>query len=171
MHATKESILVKEHSPNSEVSIFYTDIRAFGKGFREFVNRAQLDYEINYIRAKPGEIREDPITKKLHFWYENTLTGEMKETKVDLLVLCTALLPSKDNTKIAKILDIELDEFGFFKQPDPLREPLGTTRKGIFVCGFAQKPKDIPDTIAEASGVASLISHYKEPILRRNEYV
>lgn len=158
MHATKEAIIIKDHAPDAEVDIFYTDIRAFGKQFREFINRAKSEYGVNYIRAKPGEIREDPDTKSLQFWYEDTLTGEVKHAHTDLLVLSTALLPTPANNQLAKKLGVQVDEYGFFIQPDPIRSPLSTTREGIYVCGYSQGPKDIPDTIAEACGVASMVA-------------
>ena len=162
MHATKEGILAKEHIPDADVSLFYTDIRAFGKEFRAFVNRARDEYGLNYIRAKPAEVREDPDTGDLHFWYEDTLTGEIKKYETDLLVLCTALTPSKDNSELAKTLGIEVDEYGFFVKPDPISAPLNTSREGVFICGFCQSPKDIPDAIAEASGVASMVGSFIE---------
>ena len=155
MHATKEAMIVKEHEPDTEVSIFYTDIRAFGKGFRELVNRARDRYGVKYVRAKPSEIREDPQTDGLSFWYEDTTTGEMNEVEFDLVVLSTALTPSPGNLELANILDVELDEYGFYKSPDPILAPLDTTREGIFVCGYCQEPKDIPDSIADASGAAA----------------
>lgn len=156
MHATKEAILVKEHDPEAEVTILYTDIRAFGKGFREFVNRARDRYGVEYIRAKPAEVREEPRDGGLSFWYEDTTTGELIEKSVDLLILSTALVPSPDNAYLKKVLGIETDEYGFFKQADPLLSPIATTREGIFVCGCSQGPKDIPDTIAEASGATAM---------------
>jgi len=162
MHATKEAILVKEHIPDVDVSLFYTDIRAFGKEFRSFVNRAQDEYGLKYIRAKPAEVREDPDTKNLHFWYEDTLTGDLSKFETDLLVLCTALTPSKDNPELATILGVDVDEYGFFVKSDPISSPLSTTREGIFVCGFSQNPKDIPDAIAEASGAASMVGSFIE---------
>jgi heterodisulfide reductase subunit A len=155
MHATKEAVLVKEHEPDVDITIFYTDIRAYGKGFREFVNRAKDEYGIKYVRAKPSEIRKDPGTGELRFWYEETLTGEMKEGSFDLVVLCTALTPSESNIELAKNLGVDVDEFGFFAKPEPLLAPLDTSREGIFVCGYCQGPKDIPDSIAEASGAAA----------------
>jgi heterodisulfide reductase subunit A-like polyferredoxin len=158
MHTTKEGMLVKEHAEGSEVSIFYTDLRAFGKKFREFVDRAKSEYGINYVRAKPGEIREEPDSGSLHFWYEDTLSGEVKEKTTDLLVLCTALVPSPGNAQLAKTLGIEVDEYGFFVQPNPIRAPVSTTREGIYVCGYSQGPKDIPDTIAEASATAAMVA-------------
>lgn len=156
MHATKEAILVREHIPEARVTIMYTDMRAFGKGFREFVNRARDEYGVEYIRGKPAEIREEPRDSGLSFWYEDTVTGEILQRRVDLLVLCTALTPSRDNKRLAEILGVELDEHDFFVQPDHMLSPLGTTREGIFVCGYSQGPKDIPDTIAEASGATAM---------------
>ncbi|MBN2335197.1 CoB--CoM heterodisulfide reductase iron-sulfur subunit A family protein [Candidatus Bathyarchaeota archaeon] len=158
MHATKEAVLAKEHTPDVKETIFYTDIRAFGKGFREFIDRARAEYGIRYIRAKPGEIREDPDTGELHFWYEDTLTGEIERHEADMVVLCTALAPSRGNPSLAEVLGAELDKHGFFRQPDPLMAPLSTTRGGVFVCGFSNGPKDIPDSIAEASGAAAMAS-------------
>jgi heterodisulfide reductase subunit A len=156
MHATKEGILVKEHDSKVKVTILYTDLRAFGKGFKDFVNRAREEYGIEYIRGKPAEIREDPETSRLTFWVENTQTGEVFEKSCDILTLCTALIPSSKNNELAKIMGIEIDKYGFFKRPDPLLSPLSTSKEGIFVCGFSQGPKDIPDSIAEASGASAL---------------
>jgi heterodisulfide reductase subunit A len=134
----------------------YTDMRAFGKGFREFVNRARDEYGVEYIRGKPAEVREEPRDGGLSFWYEDTETGEIHLKHVDLLVLCTALTPSHDNRRLAEILGVELDEHNFFVQPDHMLSPLATTKEGVFVCGYSQGPKDIPDTIAEASGATAM---------------
>jgi len=157
MHATKEAILVKEHEPGAEVTIFYTDLRAFGKGFRDFANRARDEYGISYVRAKPAEIRENK-NRSLSFWYENTQTGEIAEANADLLVLCTALTPNPDNAALAKTLGLELDDNGFFRHPHSVLLPTSTTREGVYVCGYAQGPKDIPDSIAEASGASALLA-------------
>ena len=155
MHATKEAVLVKEHAPDADVTIFYTDIRAFGKGFREFVNRAREEYGIKYVRAKPSEIRKNHESGRLYFWYEETHTGEMKEGVFDLVVLCMALTPSEGNPELSEILGVELDEHGFFVKPSPILAPFDTTREGVLMCGFCRGPKDIPDTIIEASGAAA----------------
>jgi heterodisulfide reductase subunit A-like polyferredoxin len=160
MYATKEAVLIKEHERESEVSIFYTDIRAFGKGFREFVNRAKKEWGIKYLRAKPSEIREDPKTLDLIIKYEDTLTGEMKSLQVDLVVLCTALVPSPDNKELAKTLGIEVDEYGFFQAGHPLLAPLNTTKSGIFLAGCCHNPKDIPDSVAEGKGAASRAAEF-----------
>jgi heterodisulfide reductase subunit A len=79
----------------------------------------------------------------------------MKEGRFDMVVLSTSLTPSEGNTELAKSLGIDVDEFGFFVKPKPLRAPFDTTREGVFMCGYCQGPKDIPDSIAEASGAAA----------------
>ncbi len=160
MYATKEAALIKEHERDSDTYIFYTDIRAFGKGFREFVNRAELEWGMKYMRAKPSELREDPKTKDLLISYEDTITGEMKTLQAELVVLCTALVPPLDNRKLADTLAIEVDEYGFFKVPSQLQAPMDSTSPGIFLCGCCQGPKDIPDSIAQAKGAAARAAEF-----------
>jgi heterodisulfide reductase subunit A-like polyferredoxin len=160
MYATKEATLIKEHERDTDVYIFYTDIRAFGKGFREFANRAEREWGVNYIRAKPSEMREDPKTKDILIKYEDTLTGEMKTLLADLVVLCTALVPPQDNRKLAETLGVEVDEYGFFEVPNLLQTPLDATSPGVFLCGCCQGPKDIPDSIAQAKGAAARAAEF-----------
>ena len=160
MYATKEAALIKEHERESEVYIFYTDIRAFGKGFREFVNRVEKEWGVKYFRAKPSEIREDPKTRNLLIKYEDTLTGEMKNLQVDLAVLCTGLVPPQDNRRLAETLGVKVDEYGFFEVQHQLFAPLDATAHGIFLCGCCQGPKDIPDSIAQAKGAAARATEF-----------
>jgi heterodisulfide reductase subunit A-like polyferredoxin len=160
MYATKEAALIKEHERESKVYIFYTDIRAFGKGFQEFVNRARKEWGIEYFRAKPSEIREDPKTRDLLIKYEDTLTGEMNNLQVELVVLCTALVPPQDNQSLAETLGVKVDEYGFFEVQHQLQTPLDATARGIFLCGCCQGPKDIPDSIAQAKGAAARAAEF-----------
>jgi len=156
MYATKEALIIREHAPDVEVYIFYNELRAFGKGFQEFVNRAREEYGVKYIRSRPGEIREDPETETLTIWYDDTLTREIKTlTHVDLAVLCPALLPRASNKKLAEITGIQLDDCGFFKVTHPLLAPVDSSIPGIYVCGYCQSPKDIPDSVAQASAAAA----------------
>jgi heterodisulfide reductase subunit A len=152
MHATKEAIMLKERNPDAEIYIFYTDIRDYGKGFLEFIERARERYGVHYIRARPSDVRRDPENGRLKLRYENSLTGEMEEVELDLIVLSTALRPSGDNERLAEILGVEVDEYGFFRRPDPILKPFDTTRKGIYICGYAREPMDIPRAVADASG-------------------
>ncbi len=155
MYATKEAVLIKEHEPSSHVTIFYMDLRTFGKGFQGFVDRAQSHWGVNYIRGRPGEIREDPITKDLTILYENTEVGKVEQMKVDLVVLCTAAVPHRDNRKLGSVLGVKLDEFGFFEDKDMLTAPVESSKPGIYVCGSCHGPRDIPESVAEASATAA----------------
>jgi len=155
VYATKESILVKEHSPKTQPYIMYIDMRAVGKGFQEFVDRAREEYGVKFIKAHPGIITEDPKTKNLQINYEDTETGEMKKLIAEMVVLCPALVPKSENKRIAEELGIELDEAGFFKAKDLLTAPLDTTSAGVYACGYCQSPKDIPESVAQASGAAA----------------
>ena len=159
MYATKEALIIREHAPDVQVYIFYNELRAFGKGFQEFVNRARDEWSVKYIRSRPGEIREDPRTKSLAIWYDDTLTREIKTlADVDLVVLCPALTPRESNKKLAEITGVELDDCGFFKVTHPFLAPVDSTVPGIFVCGYCQSPKDIPDSVAQASAAAARAS-------------
>jgi heterodisulfide reductase subunit A len=155
VYATKESILIKEHAPETQVYILYIDMRAVGKGFQEFVDRAKKEYGVEYVKAHPGGVTEDPTTKNLRVHYEDMKTGEMKTLDADMVVLCPALIPKSDNKKLAQTMGIEIDEFGFFKSKDLLTAPMDTNVPGIYVCGYCQCPKDIPESVAQASGAAA----------------
>ena len=155
MHAIKEAIIAKEHYPHIKNYIFYTDMRAFGKGFQEYVDRAKNEYEVSYIRSKPGEITEDKETKNPVIWYDDTVIREVKKLEAGLVVLCTALTPSRGVEELASVLGVELDKNRFFKIADPLYAPLDSSREGILVCGYCQGPKDIPESVTQAKGAAA----------------
>jgi len=154
MYAAKEAVTIKEKYPDSEVTIFYIDIKAFGKNFHSLIDKARDEMDVKYVRGKPGEIRENPLTKDLYVWYENTDTGEIGRKEVDLAILSAALLPRNENTRLAQVLGVDLDEFGFFKVEDPFLSSLETTRDGIYVCGCCHGPRDISDSVVEASAAA-----------------
>jgi len=155
MYATKEAILIKEHNPECKVHILHMDLKVFGKGFQEFLDRARSYWHVDYIEGHPGRIEEDPSTGDLLVRYEDVLDGRVKDMEVDLLVLCPALTPRRGNQKLAKILNLELDEYSFFESRDPLLHPVDTIVPGIFICGYCQGPKDIPESVAQASGAAA----------------
>ena len=156
-YSVKDAVLIKEHTPDAEVSIFYIDLRAFGRGFQEFINRAKTEYGIRFIRSSPGEITEDPVTKNLEVWYEDTLAGSIGNLTFDLVVLCPALVPRTDAKELAKILGIDVDRYGFFRASDDIAHPVDTTVPGIFACGYCLGPKtgDIPDSIMQGSATAA----------------
>ncbi len=159
-YAVKDAVLIKEHEPATSVKIFYIDMRAFGKGFQEFVNRARSEFGIEFIRSNPGEISEDPSTNNLIIWFEDPITRTVQHMPFDLVVLCPALIPRKGVEELAKTLGIELDNYGFFKSVDVLKTPLDTAVPGIFACGYCLGPKtgDIPDSITQASATAARVA-------------
>jgi len=163
-YSVKDAVLIKEHEPNTMVTIFYIDMRAFGRGFQEFVNRAKSEYGVRFVRSSPGEIMEDPASKNLRIWYEDTVAGRIENGEFDLVVLCPALIPSKGARELAKVLGAELDGYGFFKAADILTSPVDTTVQGIFVCGYALGPKtgDIPDSIMQGSATAARVAEVLE---------
>jgi heterodisulfide reductase subunit A len=162
MHATKEAILANEHHRDIKSYVFYMDLRAVGKGFRKFVQRAENDYNVKYIRARPASIFENQENGNPIIEYEDTDDGEIKSKEVDLVVLSHALIPSKGNVELARILGINLDEHGFFKVPNILTKPMDTEVEGIFVCGYCQSPQDIPDSVTQAGGVAARAAELME---------
>jgi heterodisulfide reductase subunit A len=163
-YSVKDAVLIKEHEPNTTVSIFYIDMRAFGRGFQEFVNRAKSEYGVRFVRSSPGEILEDPATKNLRIWYEDTIAGRIENAELDLVVLCPALVPSKGSGDLAKVLGAGVDQYGFFKASDPITSPVDTTAQGIFMCGYALGPKtgDIPDSIMQGSATAARVAEVLE---------
>jgi heterodisulfide reductase subunit A len=153
MHATKEAILAKEHDPNVQPFIFYMDLRAIGKGFQKYVSRGEEEYGIKYIRGRVTKITEDSEENPI-IWFEETQDSTIHKNKMDLTVLATSFLPRSGSADLAKILGIELDEYGFFKVDD--LTPLSTSKPGIYVCGCCKEPMDIPDSVAQASGAAAI---------------
>ncbi len=158
MYATKESILIKEHNPESDVTIFYLDLKVFGQGFQEFVDRAQSHYGVEYIRGRPGEIRRDPGTGDLKVWYENTAEGSLGEKAVDLVILSSNMEARPENRELAEVLGVDLDEWGFFQAKDSVTNPVETMKPGVFMCGCCHGPRDIPESVVEASGSAACVA-------------
>ena len=164
MHATKEAILAREHIPNVRSYIFYTDLRASGKGFQEYIERAKREYGVAYIRSRVARIEEDG-DGRLVFHYEDPETAHPREMKVDLAVLATSLIPGPGVAQLARVLGLELDEYGFFRT-DPF-SPTDTSREGIFTCGCCRGPVDIPQSVAQASAAAARAARYA---VRSTEY-
>jgi heterodisulfide reductase subunit A len=152
MHSVKEAIIAKEHGPETQSFIFGMDIRAVGKGFEEYKVRGGRNSGIEYIRGRVAEVTEGPGANPL-VWYEDTRERQVKSLEVDLVILATACVPTKGIENLAQILDVELDDYKFIKT-DALH-PLDTSRRGIFVCGCAQAPMDIPESVAQASSAAA----------------
>lgn len=153
MIAAKQSIIAKEHDPSVETAIFYNDLKAYGKGFWDFHRKAR-DNGVRFVRARPYVVFEDPATHDLTLRCEDLDTGELRREAADLLVLSTGLTPGDRNERLARVLKIELDHLGFFKERDPILAPLETTVAGIYLCGGATGPIDIAESVAQAAAAA-----------------
>ena len=158
MHATKEAILAHEHYPNLSSTIFFMDMRAVGKGFQDYIQRAKTDYAVEYIRARPGRITENEESKNPVIQFEDTTTQELKSREFDMVILAQAMQPSESNAAVAQQMGVSLDEFGFVAPSEDLLNPFATSRGGVFACGFCQSPMDVPDSVVRASAAASKVA-------------
>jgi heterodisulfide reductase subunit A len=170
MNTIKNSLLAKVHEPNIEkIYIFYNDIRAFGKGYEELYLRAKEDKDVIFYKGKPAKIEEDPKTKDLWIYIENTDTKVVEKIRSDMVILSSAGVPAEGTAKLARILGVETDQSGFFKQKDPTSF-LESTRDGIYLCGSAAGLKDITDSVALGSAAALKVSeHLKGQRVKREE--
>ncbi len=151
-YAIKEAIIAKEHFAEIKPTIFYMDMRTYGKGFEEFYNRAKDEYQVRFIRAGIACVEEVPETKDLRISYE-TEEGKLIEEDFNMVVLSVGLTPPNSAEEFAEKFGIVLDKYGFSETS--LFSPVTTSKPGIFVCGAFQGPKDIPETVIQASGAAS----------------
>ncbi len=155
MYIAKQAHLVKEHIPDADVTVFYTDVRAFGKGFEEFYQRVR-DEGVNYIRRElTDEIRVEKENGRLKV--SGICEGRYVEKYADLVVLATGIVPRNDAPELAKRLKITQSGDKFFMEAHPKLRPVDTPIDGIFIAGCAQSPKDIPDSVAQASAAASRV--------------
>ena len=151
-YSIKEAVIAKEHLSSIEPTIFFMDMRTYGKGFEEYYQRAKKDNTIRFVRCRISEINQNEKTKSLLLKYE-TEESELIEEEFDMVVLSVGLTPNENATVLADKLDIKLNEFGFSETPE--LKPIETTKKGVFVSGVFSGPKDIPETVIESSGAAA----------------
>jgi len=153
MISTKQTIITKEHDADVKTTVFYNDLKAYGKGFWDFFRKAN-ENGVQYVRGRPYEVVEDPETKNLTIRYENLDSGELEREEVELLVLATGIIPNDRNKRLAKVLKLKLDELGYFKEKNPLLAPLETNVDGIYLCGGATGPIDIAESVVQATAAA-----------------
>jgi len=153
MYSIKEAIIAKEHVPTKlDCTIFYMDVRAYGKEFDAYYKRAQEEYGIRFVRSRVASITEDPATGNLFVHY----VGEDETPRIeefDMVVLSTGMQPPKNVEKLAEALGIKLNKYRFCETST--FTPLETSRPGVYVCGAFSSPKDIPESVAQASGAAA----------------
>ena len=154
MNTIKDSLLIKEHYPDTEIYVFYMDIRAFGKGFEDLFRRSKEE-GVHYIRGLPGEITEDSATGNLHLKVENTTVARVEEYDLDMVVLSLGLEPSEDLSKLAPVLNLSRTSDGFVLESHPKLKPVDAPTPGIFFAGCVEAPKDIKDSVTQAGAAAA----------------
>jgi heterodisulfide reductase subunit A len=154
MNTIKDSLLIKEHWPGTEIYVFYVDIRAYGKGFEDLYKRAKKE-GVKFIRGLPAEIIEDKRTRNLWLIGENTLLKEPYKMNFDMVILSVGLEPRRDSEVIQRLLTLSRTQDGFFMEAHPKLRPVDAATGGIFFAGCAEAPKDIKDSVTQASAAAA----------------
>ncbi|MGB3903613.1 MAG: CoB--CoM heterodisulfide reductase iron-sulfur subunit A family protein, partial [Anaerolineae bacterium] len=164
MYTAKHAMLYKHRVPDGQAYVFYVDIRSAGKHYEEFVQQAMEEDRALYLRGKVSKVFRDG--DKVIVWGVDTLNDRQIEIAADLVVLATAMVPSDGSRDLAEMMGLEIDESGFFSEIDANMQPMETSRPGIFLAGAAVGPKDISETVSQASGAAAkvlcLFSRWKE---------
>ncbi|MEJ1379781.1 MAG: CoB--CoM heterodisulfide reductase iron-sulfur subunit A family protein [Candidatus Sedimenticola sp. (ex Thyasira tokunagai)] len=168
MYTAKHTMLYNHSNHEGKAYVFYMDIRAGGKGYEEFINRAQSD-GTEYIRGRVSRLSKkgDKILVK----GADTLLGEALDIEVDMVVLATAMVPQEDAIDLAKVIGISYDQHGFYSEQHPKLMPVDSSTGGIYLAGACQGVKDIPETVAQASAAASKVMQLfsKEELQREPE--
>jgi len=156
MYMAKQSIMLKEHDPDVQSYIFYIDIRAGGKDFDEFAQRAQDEYGVLYLRGRISKIIQEG--KKLIVYGEDSLMGRPVRIFADLVVLATGVEPNAGAPELAQTLNISYDTHNFFVEAHPKLRPVETQSDGIFLAGCAVGPRDVPESVAHGSAAAAKVA-------------
>jgi heterodisulfide reductase subunit A-like polyferredoxin len=160
MYSIKQAQLLMGALPMADITIYYIDIRAFGKGYEEFYQQSK-SMGVSFVKGKIARVREkEDNSGDLVLRFENIETGQVKEVTHDLVVLSVGVKPNNEIAKAFKNAPLELDEFQFIKQVDVLSSPAKTSIEGVFVAGTAAGPMDIPDSILSAGCAASEVAAY-----------
>jgi heterodisulfide reductase subunit A-like polyferredoxin len=171
MATTKQAMVAMEHVSELDATIFYMDIRAHGKDFDQYYERAKSHDNIHYIKSIPSRIIQMPGDRNLRVRYVKE-DGELGEQEFDLVVLSVGMEPGATVEQITNRLGIKLNEYGFCATDRLL--PLNTSQPGVFVAGAFQEPKDIPETVTQASGAASkameLLASARDSLVIKKSY-
>jgi len=153
MQAIKNAILIREKHPEIAVTIFYKDIRAYGKGYEEYYERAK-NVGVRFLRGIPSDIHADAKGTGLVFQVENTENGEIETLRPGLVVLSVGIQPADATAVLAGMLGIPREDTGFFRSMHDALDTVGTIQPGIYVAGTAIAPRDIPDSVASGEAAA-----------------
>ncbi|HPI67670.1 MAG TPA: FAD-dependent oxidoreductase [Bacteroidales bacterium] len=166
MYSIKQAQLLMGALPMADVTIYYINIRSFGKGFEEFYEQAK-GMGVNFIKGKIGKITEKD-NGNLILRYEDINENKLKESEHDMVILSVGVLSNPDNARFFNDDKMWLDQLGFINQPEPLTSPAETTVKGVFVAGSASGPMDIPDSILSAGAASAAAISYIIEAKRNN---
>jgi len=162
MNTVKETLQLSEHYPDAQATVFYMDIRAFGKGFEDMYRRSR-EKGTRYIRGLPGSVIQDPETNDLIVYAENTLTGKQDAHRFDMVVLAVGMIPRKGNgdgrRTIDEILSLSHTADGFVMEAHPKLKPVDAPTRGVYFAGCVESPKDVKDSVTQAGAAASRASN------------
>lgn len=152
MNTIKSTLMLKEHYPDIDIKVFYIDIRAFGKGFEDLYTRSRRA-GVNYLRGLPGTV-EECDDKSLSVSVENTVTGKLEIHNLDMLVLALGVKPAASTQRLQEILGLQLTSDGFYLEAHPKLQPVDAATRGVFYAGCSESPKDIKESVTQASAAA-----------------
>ena len=153
MYTAKHAMLIRDKYPDTNVTVFYIDVRTPGKNFDEFYRRAVEDYGVNYVKGQVGKVAPQPDGSLLVHGVD-LLENKQILKKADMVVLATAIEPNADVRKIATMLTASIDTNNFLTEAHPKLRPVESPTAGVFLSGVCQGPKDIPETVAQAGAAA-----------------
>jgi len=153
MNTVKNTLTLKEHYPDIDIKVFYIDIRAFGKGFEDLFSRSRR-LGVHYLRGLPGTVEEE-TDQSLRVAVENTVTGKLEIYNLDMLVLAIGIKPAPSTQRLQEMLGLQLTADGFFLEAHPKLQPVDAATRGIFYAGCAESPKDIKESVTQASAAAA----------------
>jgi heterodisulfide reductase subunit A len=154
MYSIKNAVMALEHYPNAEVWVYYADIRAFGKGFEEFYEMAKKRFGVKFIRGRVAEVMEGKNTGNLVVKVEDTESSKVRLIEHDMVVISPGIIPSEGMNTLATKMGIERTDDGYIQIEHSFFGPILTKTPGVFVCGCADGPKDIPDSVSAGSAAA-----------------
>lgn len=157
--AVKQACEIKEKFPGANIYCFYMDLRMFGRRFEDLYLKAQKDFGIRFVRGRVSEVSED-IDGHLFVKAEDTLFGKPMKIKMDLLVLMAGMAPSAGTQQLARMVNIQTGDDGFFLPKSLIASPFTSSREGIFFAGAATGPKTIPETLSEAGAAALAVDRF-----------
>ena len=152
MNTIKSTLVIKEHNPDTQIKVFYIDIRAFGKGFEDLYNRSKRQ-GAHYVRGLPGHVEELP-DGSLRVAVENTASGTLEYHELDMLVLAMGIEPAPSTQRLQEMLGLQLTPDGFYLEAHPKLQPVDAATRGVFYAGCAESPKDIKESVTQASAAA-----------------